>query len=246
MAIKGKGRTKTKQVARAPRREPVPVKAPFFSRRWVQVLCGTLAGAAVILLAVWVFHGLHQNDVNAKLRAAAVTRLAGGKKWQTTVVPAIETSIATPSQSGGAPNMFTGLNAVTTALKDGKKAPKNSTDVIKSALQGANTATTALAGFDMNKAITGQGFSPEGAAAMAVSQQLMVEALKLYTQSAQLTKQALAASGADIKTFAKTAESIRQSADSLFASGWSDYQAALLASGIATGGPSGITTPPSP
>ena len=247
MAIKGKGRTKTKQVARAPRRAPVPVKAPFFTRRWVQVLCAAVAGAAVVLLAVWVIHGLNQNHAKAKQRADAVTRAAAGQKWRTTVVPAVETSIATPSKTGGAPIMFAQLNAVTASLKSKKgKAPKNSTSVIASAIAGAKTASTKLEAFDMAKTITGQGFDVLGRTLMADSQQLLVKGLRLYGESALVTKQALATTGTTRRILARTAETIRQSADSLFATGWSDYEASLITSGITTGGPSGITVPPSP
>lgn len=246
MAIKGKGRTKTKQVARAPRREPVPVKAPFFTRRWVQVLCGTLVGAAVVLLAVWVFHGLNKDRANSKLKAQAVTKLAAGTKWRVQVVTTTtKAGVGTPSQAGSAPTMFAELDAVTTSLKGGK-SPKNAKDVVTRAVAASKTATTELQGFDMNKTVTGQGFSPGGAAAMGVSQELLVEALKLYNASALVTRQALAATGSESKTLARTAESIRQSADSLFATGWSNFQDALLSAGITTGGPNGIVAPPSP
>jgi hypothetical protein len=246
MAIKGKGRTKTKQVARAPRREPVPVKAPFFTRRWVQVLGAAVAGAAVVLLVLWVVHGLNQDHTKAKLKAEAVTRLAAGQKWRVTVVPAVA-AIGTPSRTGGAPTMFAQLNAVTTSLKSKKgKSPKNAKDVIAKAILGANSASTTLTAFDMPKTITGQGFDVLGRTLLADSQQLMVEGLKLYGESALVTKQALATTGATRRTLARTAESIRQSADALFATGWSDYEASLIAAGITTGGPSGITVPPSP
>jgi hypothetical protein len=247
MAIKGKGRTKTKQVARAPRREPVPVKAPFFTRRWVQVLCAAVAGAAVVLLVLWVIHGLNQDHTKARLKADAVTRLAAGQKWRVTVVPAVA-AIGTPSRTGGAPTMFAQLNAVTTSLKNkkGKKPPKNSKDVIAKAISGAKTASTTLETFDMAKTITGQGFDVLGRTLLADSQQLMVRGLRLYGESALVTNQALGTTGATRRTLARTAESIRQSADALFATGWSDYEASLIAAGITTGGPSGITVPPSP
>ena len=141
--------------------------------------------------------------------------------------------------------MFAGLTTVTTSLKKGK-APGNSADVVKKAVAGAKAASTALAAFDMAKTINGQGFTPAGSTALSDSQQLMVQGLRLYGESALLTKQALAATGAERRALARSAEAIRLSADSIFASGWSDYQDALLASGAATGGPTGITVPPSP
>jgi len=52
MAIKGKGRTRTKQPVRAPRRGPVPVPVPFVRRRGVQVVAAFLVGALVFDLRV--------------------------------------------------------------------------------------------------------------------------------------------------------------------------------------------------
>ena len=43
MAIKGKGKTRSRPPARAPRPIPVVVKPPFFRRRWVQVVGAFLA-----------------------------------------------------------------------------------------------------------------------------------------------------------------------------------------------------------
>ena len=61
MAIKGKGRTKGRQVARAPRREPVPVPVPFFRRRWVQIGLAFVIGLGVATTTVWATNGVRDN-----------------------------------------------------------------------------------------------------------------------------------------------------------------------------------------
>ena len=58
MAIKGKGRTKTRQPVRAPRRGPVPVPVPFARRRSVQVVSAFVTGLLVFWGGVWLTNGL--------------------------------------------------------------------------------------------------------------------------------------------------------------------------------------------
>ena len=51
MAIKGKGKTKSRPPARAPRPAPVVRKPPFFARRWVQVVAALVSFASAASLA---------------------------------------------------------------------------------------------------------------------------------------------------------------------------------------------------
>ena len=70
MAIKGKSRTKSrpKQVARAPRREPVVVKPPLFQRRWLQLTAAFILGVLAMSIVVWVSHGVHRQRAEGRRR----------------------------------------------------------------------------------------------------------------------------------------------------------------------------------
>src|SRR5512141_2296647 len=69
MAIKGKGKTRTKQPARAPRRAPVPVKPPFAQRTWVKATAAFIAGVFLMSMCWWVWENLDK-DRNAKKAAS--------------------------------------------------------------------------------------------------------------------------------------------------------------------------------
>jgi hypothetical protein len=230
MAIKGKGRTKTRQVARAPRREPIKVKTPFFTRRWVQLAGAALAGAAVILLSFWVFNGLTKDHKATTTAAQARSKLQAADKWRALVQSSLA-GISTQNQ-GAPPSMLPDASAVTVALSKGQKLSASAQAVLdKASLQAKKTAA-ALEAFDIAGTISGKGFSADAAQAFIDSKYDMVQALGLYSQSADLSVKALQATGAERKDLAKMAVTLRASADSLFGQGWNAYSNAMNAAGI--------------
>ncbi|MDP9329581.1 MAG: hypothetical protein M3P11_02905 [Actinomycetota bacterium] len=238
MAIKGKGKTKTKPVARAPRREPVAVKAPFFMRRSVQLVGAAVAGAAVVLVATWVMHGLNKDHAANRASDQAKTKLAAGQTWKSTVEGAL-TSIGPASQNGAPPPVFSELDTTLTALGKGD-VPKDADKSLKTAVSNATTAASTIDGFDLAGTITGKGFVVVEATAFTDSKSSLVDALNLYEKAAEVARSAVTASGSLRKTLAKTASGIRDEASTMFQSGWSDYELALGAAGIRTAVPSGL------
>jgi hypothetical protein len=238
MAIKGKGKTKTKPVARAPRREPVAVKAPFFMRRWVQLIAAGVAGAAVVLVALWVMHGLDNDRAATRSTEQAKAKLAAGQTWKSTVEGALA-SLGPPGQNGAPPTIFGDLDATLAALSKGK-VPKDADKGLKTTASNATTAASTIDGFDLAGTISGQGFIGIEASQFTDSKSSLVEGLKLYEKAAEVARSAVEASGSLRGTLAKTASGIRDEASTLFQSGWSAYQLALGAAGIQTVGPSGL------
>ncbi len=83
MAIKSKKpRSKPKQVARAPRREPVAVPTPFLSRRWVQAVAVFVVGVFAMTFFVWLTNGLRSNDAEAEAAAEAATKRQAAMAYQ--------------------------------------------------------------------------------------------------------------------------------------------------------------------
>ena len=114
MAIKGKGRTKSRSPARAPRPAPVVRKPPFFARRWVQVVGAMLAGMGIVTIVVWATNGLRVDDA-AKARdatAANVRRVV--QEWQTTVDGTL--SKGGLGSTGGGPGQITILPSLSTSV----------------------------------------------------------------------------------------------------------------------------------
>jgi hypothetical protein len=238
MAIKGKGKTKTKPAARAPRREPVMVKPPFFMRRWVQQVGAAVAGAAVVLVASWVMHGLNTDNAATRKTEQAKTKLAAGQTWKSTVEGAL-TSVGPPSQNGAAPPVFAGLDSTLASLSKGK-VPKDADKGLKTVVSNATAAANTIDGFDLAGTIAGKGFVVIEATQFTDSKSSLVESLKLYEKAAEVARSAVTAPGSLRESLAKTAGGIRDQASTLFQSGWSAYQLALGAAGIQTVGPSGL------
>ena len=117
MAIKGKGKTKSRAAPRAPRPVPVKVRPPFFLRRWVQVMLSFLGGLGVFAVVVWaVIQSDNRNDDRkAAQNIEAASRIAN--QWQATVESALRgVGEVQPNQH---PIVFTGLSTIVDEMAKG-------------------------------------------------------------------------------------------------------------------------------
>jgi hypothetical protein len=228
MAIKGKGKTKARPVARAPRREPVEVKPPFFMRRWVQVGLAFVAGMAVVMLVVWVKDGLRQQRANNTTKTQASEQRTAGQKWQAELEGAIgKLGTITPG-TPTPPTIFAPVGDTIGALTSGKTPPKGAAGGLKNAQGQAQTTADALQKFDLTGTIRDKGFDVGTTNYFLNSQKLIAQSLQLYKQAAALAALALDATGAQQKALARQAAATKASADALFQEGWFDYQQALF------------------
>jgi hypothetical protein len=249
VAIKGKSRSKAKgkQVSRAPRREPVRVKPPFFMRRWVQITTSAVAGALAVLLVFWVVRGLHNDRATNEKNAANAKRVAAASKWETAVGGALS-PVATQGQSGAPPNLFVGLGPSLAALAGGT-APKGTAASIKKVTDGVTTASAALAKFNLATTMKDQGFTAAEINSFIYAQALIDQSLTLYGKSAASAKLALAAQGGARKQLAAAALADLESGTALFQQGWQGLLEGLLESGVnlsggaGTGSGAGVPSP---
>lgn len=245
MAIKGKSRSKAKgkQVSRAPRREPVHVKPPFFTRRWVQITIAAVGGAVVVLLAFWVIRGIHADRATSASQADAAKRVAAARKWETVLGGAL-TPIATQGQTGAPPTLFVNLGPVVASLAGGK-APKGATTTIKQVSDGVTTATGALAKSTVAATLQNQGFTAAQINSFIAAQDLIDQSLTLFGKTADSAKLALSAKGTTMKQLAGAALAEQESATALFQKGWSAFVEALLEAGVngASGSSAGAGAP---
>jgi hypothetical protein len=229
VAIKGKGKTRSKPPARAPRPQPVQRKPPFFRRTGVLVVLSALLGAALVWTGVWVTNGLRADD---RASAAAATKASQRKvvlQWSTTVDGAISAFQDQQPQSAPGPQqvvVFTALSTAVDSLAKGDTV-KDAAATAKTAKQQADTAVGALNGVDLASVISGHGVDLATTNYLLNSKSKMVEGLQLYSQVADLVGQAVAANDAG-QASAQIAEAkqLLPLATQLFNEGYSDYSQA--------------------
>jgi hypothetical protein len=241
MAIKGKGKTKSRPPARAPRREPVEVKPPFFLRRRVQVIGAFLAGIVVVVLGTWVTNGLRQQSTDKQAQADASKQRSAGLAWQSTVEPAIG-GIGTISP-GAPPTILPTVGTTIASLQKGK-VPPDAGKTLQQAQDDAKGAIDPIKKVKLADQVRDKGFTVAEVNYFLNSQTRLVEALELYSRAAAVAAIAADASGDTQTSLADEAASIQATADQILQEGWTDYQNALFASGISqTPVPGGSSIP---
>ena len=235
MAIKGKGKTKTRQPVRAPRRAPVEVKPPFFQRRRVQLLAAFVAGVALVMFGIWVSNGLRQQRADKEAKADASKQRVAGLAWQSAVEGEIG-KIGTIAP-GAPPTIFPDVSATIGAIQKGK-APSGAAKTLEQAQGTAQDAIDKIQNVPLADQIRDKGFSVGDVSYFLNSQTRLVEALQLYSRAAAVATLALGRPGDAQSSLAREAARIRATADQMLQDGWTDYQQALYAAGIAQAPPS--------
>jgi hypothetical protein len=230
MAIKGKKRTKPKQVARAPRREPVQVSPPLFQRRWIQVVAAFIVGIFAMTLFVWVTNGLRQEDADSQAADAAATKLTAARAYQTAVESALG-GVGTVTQ-GVPPTVFPDMGAALKTMSKGGQAPPDAASTFEDAQKSAKKAQDAISSYEVGTKINGKGFTVLEVTAFTGSSQELVQALQLYGHAAEVGAAAEQASGDQRTRLAGVANDLYTSAQTELNQGWSDYLTALSTGGI--------------
>ena len=247
MAIKGKGKTKSRPAARAPRPAPVVRKPPFFTRRWVQLVGALLAGAGIVVVVVWATNGLRANDADEASAAKEASARRVIQQWQTTVEGAL--ARVAPSSGGAAPVVvLPSLSASVDTLSSGKE-DRQAQETATTAVDLLDEAIATLEGVDLPTLIRDQGLDTTTANYVLDSKARMVEALKLHGQVAAMIKKATA-EGADPPTaeaLVAEAAKLLPVAGQIFDEGHTDYNEALASVELlqpTTGGLSPGSIPP--
>jgi len=237
MAIKGKSRTKSKpkQVARAPRHEPVVVKPPLPMRRWVQVTAGVLLGALAVMVVIWATNNLRQEKADKAAAAAAHTaaanKLTAGQAWKGAVEGAIaRVGTVDPNLT---PVIFKSMNAAIDQMVKDNTVPGPAVTIFKQGASSAQASVKALTNFDLTGTIKDQGFDVAEAEYFTESRDRLVAALTTYQRAAEAALLAANATPQERKALAAQADNLRSDANTQFQTAWAVYQSALGAAGIA-------------
>ena len=232
MAIKGKGKTKSRPAARPPRPTTVVRKPPFFVRRWVQVVGALLAGMGIVIVVVWATNGLRVDDA-AKARdasAASVRRVV--QQWQTTVDGTLSKGLGTTGGGVGQIVILPSLSTSVATLVKGDKDPKAG-ETASAAVKLVGEGVSTLQNVDLPTMIRDQGVDLATTNYLLNSKARMVDGLQLY---GRVAAQVQAASSADDPAVADAliaeANALLPIATQVFNEGYSDYTEALAQAGL--------------
>jgi hypothetical protein len=232
VAIKGKGRTKSRPPARAPRPAPVVRRPPFFARRWVQVVGAMLAGMGIVTIVVWATNGLRVDD-DAKARdATAVNVRRVVQEWQTTVDGTLSKGGLGSSGGPGQITILPSLSTSVTSLASGTDDPKAG-DTASTAVSLVGEGVKTLQNVDLPGMIRDKGLDLAMTNYLLNSKARMIDGLQLYGRVAAQVKAAVEA-----KDPAVTAALIREAnallpiATQVFNEGYTDYTEALARAGL--------------
>ena len=238
MAIKGKGKTRAKQVARAPRREVVPVKPPFAQRTWVKATAAFIAGVFLVSMCWWVWENLDQ-DRNAQKAADARTQQQQTiQAWRTE----LQTDLADVAQvqGGSVPQIATAVQPALDALGKGNDPGVTAADMRTLAGQ-LDGAADKLAKFSIADAITDHDdvFTKDQVQVMTAAHAEIVAALRSFAVAAKLSSLAIAAPE-DQKDLVAAADEAMKTGQDLLTSGWTKYANASDAAGLPLALPQGL------
>ena len=183
MAIKGKGRTKTRQPVRAPSRGPVPVPVPFAKRRGVQALAAFLAGLLVFWGGIWLTNGLREQDRTAQRRRAGAA--APPRRLR------MEDLHRDPAghdrhRPGGDPPRGPSRHRPCAHPNSPSAPPRPATETLRGAAVEAKTVSDEIGGYDLSGTITDKGFDRGEALRFLAARDELVTSLTLMRQAALL------------------------------------------------------------
>jgi len=183
MAIKGKGRTRTRQPIRAPRRGPVPVPLPFARRKGVQLTAAFVAGLLVFWGGIWLTNGLRAERANEEDRVAALRRRQAGATWNDFVREQVG-AIGTVQE--GTPPVI--LPQVREGLQQLRKAdpPEEIASDLQTAADDAEPVAEVIAEFDLTGTIRDRGFDAVGVLRFLSARDELVSAIELTRKAALL------------------------------------------------------------
>jgi hypothetical protein len=180
MAIKGKGRTRTRQPVRAPRRGPVPVPVPFARRRGVQVTAAFVAGLLVFWGGIWLTNGLRAQDTSERDREQELLRRRAGAAWQNVVTT--EVGAIGQIQEGRPPVILPQVPPVITRLAE--RTPEGAVSTLRTAAQDAREAIGRIDAYELSDSLRDKGFDQAQVLRFLSAKDELVTAIELSRQAA--------------------------------------------------------------
>ena len=228
MAIKGKGRTRTRQPVRAPKRGPVPVPVPFVRRRGVQVVAAFLVGSLVFWGGVWLTNGLRAQHTSEQGREQELLQRRTGAAWEKLV--ATEVGTIGQIQEGQPPVILPQVRAVISALA--QKTPKGAVSALQTAGKDAKTAIDNIEKYQLSSSLSGKGFHQGEVLRFLSARDELVTSIQLYRETALLGVLTADLEGKDRGAAIARAEGLLTVADAAVLRFQTHQTEALAAAGI--------------
>ena len=219
MAIKGKGKTKSRQAPRPPRHEPVVVKKPFAQRGWVRGLVLFLCGVLVLSVTWWAYENIDKQRNASKAASAQAQQQEAVSAWKGNLEGALAT--VGQVQGGATPQIATDVGTAITNLSKGTDAGVTA-DQLNTEADNLEKAAATLAKFKLTDTIADHGFDATQTDLITTIQPEITSGLRSLAVAARLTAMAMQnpANADELLAEAKTANA---SGQELIARGWSSY-----------------------
>jgi hypothetical protein len=242
MAIKGKGRTRSRRVIAAPPRPQLVIrKPPIWRRRWVWAILGGMALAGILAGVLTALHHRHERAF-LKREAEAVQSFTNTLQKR---FPK-EFTIISPD----VPQLFSDLQTNLNDLSSGKLSSKDAATKADALISSANRAAQGVEAVNVARLISADftaSTAPNSEATGATRQQLtdaqflMAQGLRLYAHAGELMKSAAEAKGSQMKDLVTQAGDLASQGGGLFSRG---YRSLLLIRNVlGLGSPAQAPTP---
>jgi hypothetical protein len=231
VAIKGKGKTKSRPAPRAPRHGPVDVPVPLVRRRWVQMVASFVLGVLVVMFVIWFTNGLRAERRDREAQDAATSARAAVAQVQQTFEGAVGTAgQVTPGQP---PTIQPQLAPLLDQLAKGD-VPEGAEDTLKGVIKATSGAADAIETYEVATNVRDKGLDVAVVNYLLNAQQKLVAGLRGYSQAAKLAQLAVVTTDpATRKGIADRANELVRSSNALIAAGWNDLTQAEDRYGLA-------------
>jgi hypothetical protein len=229
MAIKGKGKTKPRQVSRPPRRDPVDVKPPFFTRRWVQTIGAFVLGILTMTFLVWITNGLREQSRAREARDREAATLERTREvvdaWQVVVEGEVgRIGTVTP---GAPPSILPAASAAIDGVSSGTDV-QGAQGALEEADRALERAITTFEDYALVDEIRDKGFDITQTNYLLNSRTKMTHAFRLYRQAVAVAQRILAGGTG----LGRLATDLRDQAVAMFQDGWNDLEQVKHSVGI--------------
>ena len=232
MAIKGKGRTKARQVTRGPRPAYTPPPVPWYARRRVQVAAAFVLGLLVAAAFAWVRGNLERESHDRARQRERASLRAAMLNYQGRLTPALGGVGQAQGQFFLAfPRLGQTIDALEKGGADGA-SNKEALETARTTEKAAASALDAMAKIDTVAILKDHpGLPGTFTRDVSTSKSEMSHALTMYEESAILLGRAAEATSSDREDLLGSANELQTSADTLFADGYNAYVTAQSTAG---------------
>lgn len=228
MAIKGKGRTRTRQPARAPRRGPVPVPVPFVRRRGVQLLAAFLVGLLVFWGGVWLTNGLRAQDASDRSSEQELLKRRAGAAWEDLI--STEVGKIGQIQEGQPPVILPQVRTVIGGLA--QKTPEGAVTTLQTAADDAQATIDAVNTYKLSDSLRDKGFNEGQVLRFLSAKDELITSIQLYREAALIGVSAADLEGKERRSTLARATSLIALADAAVIRFQTHHTEALAGAGI--------------